>query len=278
MQPVWSIFPKYHAHLDVPRLAGLVRELGLDTTNMVVRDGFWVTRKDFARQTAAFVDGMKREGLTIHFATTDFRADELADDPTPLKVMHDNGIRDFRMAWFEMERDVRGAMQRARASMGRMADACAKTNMRAIYQLHHGMLASSPSAGFALVDGLPPKHVGIELDPGNESFDGYESHERSARLLGPYLAAVGVKDTAIHRDPAHANDPDKGWRRDWAPIDEGVNRWDEVARAMNEVGFVGTIVMMPHYDPKDVKSQEQKLKREVEYFRRIVADVTRPAS
>jgi len=271
MQAIWSIFPKFHSHLDLPRLAGVVRELGLDTTNMVVRDGFWVTRKDFAQKVSAFVNGMKREGLTIHFATTDFTGDELAADPTPLKAMHDNGIRDFRMGWFELEKDVRGARKRARAAMARMADACEKTNMRAIYQLHHGMLASSPSAGFSLVDGLNPKHVGIELDPGNESFDGYESHERSARLLGEYLAAVAIKDSVIWREESHANDADKGWRRTFAPIYEGVNRWDEVARAMNEVGFNGTIVMMPHYDEKDLKSQEEKLKREVAYFKKIIS-------
>ena len=161
-------------------------------------------------------------------------------------------------------------MRRAREAMERLAAACAKTNVRAIYQLHHDQLIASPSAAFALVEGLPSKHIGVELDPGNESFDGFENHERSAHLLGEYLAAVAIKDTAIHQDRSRLNTPDKGWKRTWVPIDEGVVRWDDVAAAMRSVNFDGTIVMMPHYEVADAKEQRATLKREVEYLRRII--------
>jgi sugar phosphate isomerase/epimerase len=267
---IWSMFPKSFRHLDVAQLAGLVREVGVDTTNMVIRDGYWVTRGGLAQETPKFVEAMRNEGLTIHFATTDFAADELAKDPTPLKVMHDSGIRDFRMGWFKMEKDVRGAMERARAVMQRLADVCAKTNVRAIYQLHHDTLVSSPSAAYAIVGGLPAKRIGVELDPGNQSFDGYEDYVRSAHLLGEYLAAVSVKDTGVSHDRSKLDSPDKGWKRDWAPVYEGIVRWDEVAKAMREINFDQTIVMMPHYDHDKPDEQRRKLKREVEYLKRIV--------
>jgi sugar phosphate isomerase/epimerase len=143
--------------------------------------------------------------------------------------------------------------------------------VRAIYQLHHDRLITSPSAAYALVESLPAKHIGVELDPGNQSFDGFENHVRSANLMGEYLAAVSVKDTRVWRDPSDADSPSKGWHRDWAPIYEGVVRWDEVARAMREVKFDQTIVMMPHYDADAPDDQRKKLKREVEYFKRVVA-------
>ena len=40
MKAILSIFPKFYKHLDVHGLATLVREVGLDTTNVIIRDGF----------------------------------------------------------------------------------------------------------------------------------------------------------------------------------------------------------------------------------------------
>src|SRR5215218_9557717 len=98
MQVTWSVFPKFHKHLDPPGLAAFVRDIGVDTTNMIVREGYWVTPgPNLAAETMKFVDAMKREGIDIHYATTGFTLAELIKDPTPLQVFHDNGIRAFRL-------------------------------------------------------------------------------------------------------------------------------------------------------------------------------------
>ena len=273
MKLTWSVFPKFHNHLDPRGLAAFVRDVGLDTTNLVVRDGYWATPKTLASDVPKFVGAMRSEGIEISFATTSYTPAALVKDPTPLAIFHDNGIRAFRLGYFGRgdDADVRGALKRARGEMEQLAALCDKHDVRGVYQLHHNQLVSSPSAVFPLVDGLPTEAIGVELDPGNQSFEGFEAYGKSARLLGKYLAWCSCKDSRVTRDEANAAKPDKGWKREWTPVYEGVVRWDEVFAALKAIEFDGVIKLMPHYDTSDPAGQQKKLKREVAYLRQIAS-------
>ena len=274
MKITYSIFPKFFKHFDVHALAGLVRELDLDTTNMVVRDGYWCQRATLARDVPAFVKAMETEGLKIHFATAGFAPADVIARPELVQVLGDNGVREFRLDYFKPTGDVPGDFRRARADLERMVSVLEKANVRAVYQLHHGTLISSPSAAYHLVNGLPHEWIGVEPDPGNQTFEGHENFLTSAKLLGEYVVAAGIKDSRITRDETKANEPNKGWKREWWPMDEGVTNWHEFVRAMAAIDFSGTFVMMGHYDEKDVESHRRKLKREVAYLRRVVREVS----
>src|SRR5688572_15897634 len=175
MKITYSIFPKFFKHLDVHALAGLVRELGLDTTNMVVRDGYWCQRATLARDVPAFVKAMEAEGLKIHFATAGFSPADVVARPELAQLLGDNGVREFRLDYFKPTGDVPGDFRRARADLERMLPVLERANVRAVYQLHHGTLVSSPSAAYHLVSGLPHERIGVEPDPGNQTFEGHEN-------------------------------------------------------------------------------------------------------
>ena len=81
MQATWSIFPKFQQQLDPHGLAALVRDVGLDTTNLVVREKYWVEPKNLATDTTKFVEAMKREGVEIQYATTDYTPAQLIKAP-----------------------------------------------------------------------------------------------------------------------------------------------------------------------------------------------------
>lgn len=272
MNHTLSIFPKVLARLDVRALAAVLRDVGLDACNVVIRDGFWVTPDGLASELPRFARALRNEGITVNFATAGYSAEQLAADPAPLAVMADNGIADFRMGYFRLEGagDRRAQLADARRQMETLAALCERHGVRAVYQLHHGMLVSSASAAWRLVEGLPAAHVGIELDPGNQSFEGTENWAFAAGLLGEYLAAVGVKDTVVVRDSARGADSDKGWHRRWAPIDEGVTNWRELSICLKRVGFSGPFVFMPFYDSDHLEVLIPKLKREVAYLKQIV--------
>ncbi len=272
MRIIWSIFPKFYRHLSPEGLAELVRHVGLDTANVVVREGYWVTQEKLAVELPRFVKALRAAGIEPHFATTGFMPAGLLADPTPLAILADNGIRGYRMGHYQFRGlDVREALATARREMQQLAPLCLKHGVRCVFQLHHNLLIASATAGYDLVKGLPSEAVGIELDPGNQAFDGMENWERSARLLGEHLCALGVKDTALTQDPAEAHRPEKGWKRDWATLYEGVTNWHEVISALKGIDFSGTFVFMPFYNPDDPEEMTRKLKREVEYLRGIVA-------
>ena len=269
MQVTWSIFPKFQQQLDPRGLAAFVRDVGLDTTNLVVRDGYWVEPKNLAADTAKFCEAMKREGIELHYATTDYTPAQLIKDPTPLQVFHDNGIQAFRIGHVKATADVRGDLKRTRGEFEQLAKLCEKHGVRAIYQLHHATLLPSPSSVFPMLDGLPSEAIAMELDPGNQSFEGYEDYERSARLLGKYLGWCSCKDSVIRQDPKALERPDQGWKREWTPAYEGVVRWDQLFAGLAAIDFHGVIKLMPFYDAKDPAEQQKKLKKEVAYLRKM---------
>ncbi len=275
MQIAWSLFPKFFSHLSLPALAELVREVGLDTTNLVVRDGFQVTPEYMAEELPLFLRVMRREGLEIRFATTDYSAEALLEKPETLTVLADAGIRDFRMGHFpDLGGDVREALRQAREQLERLVPLCERAGIRAVTQLHNNTLIASPGMAYHLFADLPPEWIGLELDPGNQSFDGHEEWSRSARLLGSTLVAVGVKDTGVIRDMGLSESPNKGWARYWTPIDNGVTDWHEVVRALQGIDFAGTFVFMPFYAPDDPAEMRRRLREEVAYLRNIVAEIS----
>jgi sugar phosphate isomerase/epimerase len=278
MKLTCSIFPKFYQHLSLDELAEVVRGVGLDTTNLVVRDGYWCSKATLAKDVPTFVSTMKKHGMDVRFATAMFSADEVFADESLLSILSDNGITEYRMDYFRMtNNDPRKSWIDARARMEKLAQVCQRRNIRAVYQVHNGTLIPSASAAYHLVKELPSRWIGVELDPGNQAREGFESWMQSALLLKEYLVALGVKDVAVIRDPAGALRPDKGWRKDWAPLDEGVTNWHDVVAALKTIEFSGTLVWMPFYDEKDPQEMTRKLRREVAYLRRVIASVA-PAS
>lgn len=266
-----SVFPKYFRHLDAAALATTVRGLGLDTTNLVVRDGYWVQPKSLAEDVPRFLMVMRDHGLTVRFATTGYSAESLLADPAPLEVLARHGIAEFRLDWFRTRGDPRAELAAARAQLERLVPILEAHHIRAVYQLHHDMLVASASAAWSLVQGLPSRWLGIELDPGNQAHEGFEAWDKSVKLLGDHFVAMAIKDVAWERDPAQASKPTKGWKRRWCGLDEGIIDWQAVAKALAAVRFAGTLVLMPHYHEQDPARHLATLARDVVYFRAALA-------
>ncbi|MHC5054268.1 MAG: sugar phosphate isomerase/epimerase family protein [Planctomycetota bacterium] len=277
MKITWSLFPKFYAHLDPRGLAELVREAGLDAVNLVIREGYWVTPSGVADEAPRFVEAVRKGGVRVPFATAGFDLEDLARGEAPLGVLADCGIRDFRPGYFrrpEAGAPVRELIEGARATMERIARVCERSGTRCVYQLHHGTLFASASSVWPLVKGLPHEAVGVELDPGNQSREGFEGWDRSCSLLGEYVAAAGIKDSAPRRDDSRTAEPAKGWRQDWVPCDEGVTDWHAFARALRAIDFAGTFVFMPFYHQDEPDEMTRALRREVAYVKGAVAEAT----
>ncbi|MEI7833458.1 MAG: sugar phosphate isomerase/epimerase [bacterium] len=274
MKITLSIFPKFFQHLSLPQLVEMIADVGLDTCNLVIRDGYWVSENNLATELPIFVRTMATAGFAVKFATTGYTTESLIADPSPLGILADNGIKDFRIGYFrEKNGDPHSSMAEARAQLADIMPYCERYNIRAIYQVHHGTLITSSCAARQLVYGLSPKYIGIELDPGNQTFEGMENWGRAARVLGDYLVALGIKDSMITQDQTRINEPGKGWSRQWVPLDCGEINWYDVVRALRACDFAGTGVYMPFYNEDDPITMQKNLKREVAYLRQVIREV-----
>ena len=266
MKISWSIFPKFFKHLSVPELAQLVRDVGLDTTNAVVRDGFWVSRESFAADLPLFVKQMSDEGLTVSFATAGFMPGEILADESLLATLTDSGVAEFRMGYFSWDKSkTPGACaDDARRQLEQIVPLLQKHNVRAVYQVHYGRLLPSAWSTWPVVRDLPPEHIGIMLDPGNQLNEGWERWRPAAALLGNSLVAMGIKDGIQHLDTG---------KFEWVPCGQGTVDWPEVARAVKAVDFDGTFVFMPFYNDDDPDTMKARLKDEVAFLRDVFAQV-----
>lgn len=271
MRPSWTLFPKLYGELPVQELAEVIRFASLDTTNVVIRKGYEVDEENLASALPLYISAAGRKGLHVTRAETTFSAELLISPASPLPILRDCGIREFRMGWFPRAgKDVRSDYQRARSFMEQVAEAAKQYGVKAVYQLHHRTLIASPTAAYGLVQQLDPRWIGVELDPGNQSFEGYEPWDYACGLLDKYVAWVGVKDTRVWQEMPHSEEAGKGWRRDFCPVYEGVTNWQDVIRALASISFTGPLVFMPFYDEDDTALRTHKLRGEVEYVRALV--------
>lgn len=269
----FSIFPKFLQHLDAGAMIDAVLAAGLDTTNVVVRDGFWVSQSELATELPAFLEIARSRGVEVDFATAaGLQLAALAADDTPLAVLAEHGIRDVRVGYVPNGEAPRAAIETARTQLGTIERSCLKHGIRAIYQVHHGRCVASASAAAMLVDGLDPRAVGVMIDPGNQQHEGWERPHTQFGLLGAQVAAIGVKDVAVERG-GERDGPGKGWRRNWVSCAEGVIDWRAVFAAARDAAFDGSLVLMPFYHAGEGETRAHlaTLTGEVDYLRRELA-------
>lgn len=267
-----SIFPKFQKDLALPELADWAVDVGLEGVNVVLRDGYWTPPGQLADTLPTYLKTLNDAGLQVPFCTAGLQPEALVEDPTLLSILADHGVPAFRLGYIRGEGDPRAMLKEARQHLEALVPLLQDIGIKAVHQVHHGTLVASAFAAWHLVEGLPADAIGVELDPGNQAFEGFEAWDKSARLLGEHLCAVGVKDVAWHREPEpQPDDPRKGWRQDWTLLDDGVVDWSALIDALRSIGFAGPLVLMPHYHPDDPDGQTAGIRRDVAYLKRLLA-------
>ncbi len=272
MKPTITFFPKLEQGMALDVLAGFVGEVGADTVNAVVREHYWIEPATLTTGLPKFRKAMEAEGLKVSFCTLGYSIEALLADDTPVRVLAENGITDFRIGYFKLPSaspEVFQCLKTARSGMEQLASVCQKHRIRAVLQVHHNTLVASASAAWPIVEGLPPEALGIMLDPGNQRHEGWESPGYAIPLLGPHLSGVGVKDMLWYRDQGDVKGPRKGWKQEWASILDGVTNWERYVEVLRENEFSGHFVFMPFHNPEDSDQRKETLRREISYIRKL---------
>ncbi|WP_176706159.1 sugar phosphate isomerase/epimerase family protein [Paenibacillus hemerocallicola] len=269
MQAIHSLFPKLFQGESLEGLADSLHETGIGSVDLLIRDGYWVTPSGLGKEAPDYVQYMQQRRIEVPFATTSYTPEMLLKDPGPLEVMADLGIRSFRMGYLQYDASVPldSQLTDARVRMEKLAELCSKHRMKAIYQVHHGrsQLIQHSMSALTIVRDLPPEHVGIMLDPGNQYHDGRENSGKAVALLGRYLAAIGVKDVAVMQDASKRHLPNKGWSTVWAPCQEGLIDWHEISESMQVLDSPVIVNLQMHYHLPDRRVLLDTLREEWAY-------------
>ncbi len=122
---------------------------------------------------------------------------------------------------------------RARDAYAEVEDMAREAGVRALIELHHGLISCSASGTRRLLEGRDPEWVAAMFDPGNMVHEGMENWKMGCEILGPYLKHVHVKDAMWVRDAQGQ------WTVEHASFADGVINWREVIGALKSVGYDG---------------------------------------
>jgi sugar phosphate isomerase/epimerase len=129
---------------------------------------------------------------------------------------------------------------RAREQYAEVSKRAAAHGVKAIVELHHASIVSSPSAALRFLDGLDPVHVGVLHDIGNMVAEGREDVPSGLQMLGEYLAHVHVKN-GCWAPAGRGADGSRTWSFGWAPLTEGQADLPELFAALRVVGYEGWV-------------------------------------
>ena len=137
--------------------------------------------------------------------------------------------------------------------------------VKIVFEIHMDNLLASPSAAMRLVSRFDPRYIGIIYDPGNMVYEGFENYQKSFELLGDYIAHVHVKNALLAEDGRD----DLGalrWKREWAPLKEGMADLSLFFKVLKASGYDGTVSVE---DFSNEETTYDKLKNNLAYLKAL---------
>lgn len=267
---------------DVARTLG---ELGYDGVEWRVVDeapdapgmGFWHGNKSTIPLTgfADHVERLKRltgdNGLQMPVLGTYVRSNEPWDDiERAVTAAATLGVSMLRVnvPTYDGSVPFKPVWEQAREDYRKVAELCARHNVRALIEIHHGTICPSASLTRQFLDGMDPAHVGAIHDAGNMVHEGFEHYRMGFELLGDYLAHVHIKN-ARWFPVKYLQDKTVVWRCDWTSIHKGIADLRALVATLRDIGYDG---WLSFEDFSTERPLEDRLRDNLAFMKRIVAE------
>lgn len=251
-------FTKLLTELDVPGLIRFARDVGLDGFDLAVRPGYPVNPDNALVELPRAAQQVRAEKLNIGLVTapTNLIDPEGRLGQTLFEACGKAGVPAIKIGYFPYAGKFDAALAEARKRMAGFAKLAARTGVRACYHTHSGSYLGNNAAGLRLLlQDLDPHHVGAFVDTGHVAVNGGPIR-LELDLIRPWLSLLAIKDMAWEKQK-------QGWKNFVVPAGEGIVRWNEVATALKEAGFNGTISMHGEYEVKDLDERKQRARQEL---------------
>ncbi|MCS6851514.1 MAG: sugar phosphate isomerase/epimerase [Gemmataceae bacterium] len=255
-------FTKTLQSLDIPSIVRFLKDVGLDGADLAVRDGYPVNPGNVRSELPAALRAFRDHGLIVALVTAETRLTD-PDSPaarTLFEVCGQAGIPAIKIGYFVYKGKFEETLAEARRRLAGFARLAARTGTKAVYHTHSGnMLGSNAAALRLLLQDLDPHHVGAYVDTGHVAIGGAPIG-LELDMVRPWFSQLAIKDMAWEQSK-------DGWRSRVVPVGRGIVRWDEVARALRDCGFQGTVSLHAEYEAKDLVERQRLAKEELTTLR-----------
>jgi len=256
-------FTKSLQSLDIPRLIAFLKEAGLDGADMAVRPDYPVTPVNAATELPRAARAFKDAGLTIGLVSTPTNLNDpsVAASKTIFEACAQAEVPAVKIGYFAYQGKFDAALAEARRRMAGWAKLAEKTGVKACYHTHSGAMLGNNAAGLRLLlHDLDPHHVGAFLDTGHLAVNGGPIR-MELDMARQWLALVSIKDMLWEKKK-------DVWDYHVVPAGDGIVRWADVAKGLEEVRFNGTISLHGEYEAKDLAQRRELAKTELAFLKK----------
>ncbi len=256
-------FTKFLQNLDIDALITFCHDVGLDGVDLTVRPGYPVTPENVATElpkaAAKLTDAKLKIGLvTIPTSSTD---PDARDVKTIFETCGKLGIPAIKIGYFTYREKFGAALDAARKTLAGFAKLAAKSGVKCCYHTHSGSyLGNNAAAARLLLQDLDPHAIGLFADSGHLAVNGGPIR-MELDIIRDWLHLIAIKDMAWEKKNGE-------WKYDVVPTGQGIVRWKDVAQALADTKFNGTISIHAEYETKDLDERKKLAKSELEFLRK----------
>jgi sugar phosphate isomerase/epimerase len=258
-------FTKLLQALDVRGLAAFCKQAGLDGADLAVRPGYPVHPGNALAELPAAARLFRDEGLVIGLvsAPTDLNDAEAKTAGVLFEAAAKAGVPAVKIGYFPYRPPFEETLTRARRGLEGFARLARRTGVRACYHTHSGNFLGNNAASLRLLlHDIDPHHVGAFVDTGHTAVNGGPPG-MELDTVRSWLSLLAIKDMAWERRGGT-------WSYRVAPAGQGIVRWDEVGKAIRQVGFNGTISLHGEYDAKDIEERKRLAREELALLKKVL--------
>ncbi len=277
-KPPVVLFTKHLGWTDYDELADRMADLGYDGADLTVRGGGHVEPERVEEDLPKAVEAIREVGLDVMMISTPISDPDHPHTKPILKTASALGIPIYRIGSWRYEKD-RGILEQLNEYKPKMRDLAAMNkhyNLRAAYHNHSGprYIGGAIWDYFEIVRDIDPEWIGSNFDIGHAVAEG----GCGAWETGFHVIASRIKSSAI-KDVVWKKDPERGWRREYPPVGQGMVDWHHALGLYKEIDFTGPLSMHfeYHVHAESEKEEREKLvaaiRRDLKVFRGYLEDV-----
>jgi len=227
-------FSKHLPNMDAPRLARAMKTLGFGGVDLTVRPGGHIDPKRVAQDLPPFVEGIRKEGVSVPMITTELVSDaDPAARPTfdtaaSLRIPYlKPGY--YRYAFVDARREVEAAAAQLRG----LAALSTRSGVHLGFHNHAGYIGGGIWDIAPVIEALDPTAVGYYFDVRHAVVEGGDGGWRTAfSVVAPRLSMIALKDFFWEKTAT-------GWRQQNCPMGEGMVNWKVYFGMLAKAGFQG---------------------------------------
>ncbi len=196
-----AVFTKTLEGLTADDLGKRVAALGVKGIEAPIRAGGHIEPNAVPERLAAFVEGLKKHGVTIDILTSDIgQADKTGE--TLLRTAAALGIKRYRLVHYryDLKKPVAPQLADVKAKLKDLAAMNRELGVQGQYQNHRGNnFVGGPIWDMvSALEGIDVADLGLAFDFAHATVEGSNTWELNLRRAAPHIAAVYFKDYRLN--------------------------------------------------------------------------------